>query len=1087
MIRLEKKWTAKDFDEKVRQFKSNKRRKSSTVLNLSMDDADNLAKEYSELEDESEDDSEFEAKRAKDAENKVIQDIFGGKVNAINQENELNLMIVAEAETVISSSLRKFHKEVQTEDNMVNKGTQTDISLAASRFDEMFSNIDIIEDLAKELEFKKALMDQIVEEEMNDRDLEDKNKDNLLEKLNKLASFMNSHHDHFKNKDSVSLYQKRPPLKQMSLELELPELKEMKDPFQNEIGLGLSNLRPTLSNSSGKMSISKGIFSEFLNVQGDNQDGRISDRTIIHKSSRSPMLSPQGSWIIDGINPIPEKEETHQEQNTPLHQPVSMISIEKVGTLGNTGTLNLDGFIDKDTLVFKGSKEKISPFSSGGTGPLSKIVEEQVENDIVEGLSPKNRNNPGYTITVQQSEHIAVHQTKGENQAVQETGIEKSAGHIEVTFGLKTEGEIEHIKKTSFLEHENHPEKPRDNRNNFKVSIIKSDEDQVDNKDEEVDQQPKLEDKNIPQIFMNLKPGKKKKTMKMKQNPGFNLLSIKDKEINKSEEAHSVQGGMSMPYLSLVQQLTYEMNKTLLLNKKVAHEHMMYEKVLKEKEAQEQEFRRIIQDMKEKNDKLKLLEDQINRLKDLEPSDDVEQPKEENSPEEDDATKKKKEKKQRAKKHKEDKLFINQQLMNYQSIEGKYNQTNAKTLITKLNLGKFANFKNPMSLKTVMRTIHTLYVDRMEELFQKPETKNLAFCEYVYNYYMQVFGIKQICEKKFTYFVLSLKFHAQYFRVNLFSRFLGLIEQYQYDEDLILIFFEGMRFLESNNKGFAIKTKDTSVRVYYPYSRAVDYIHHLFDDKIPRLELIEFRKQIEKLKEADPSSLNSGIIDMDVFLEKVIEKYAVIVNGTKQYVIDAFKACDLDGNNTCSVNEFLLLNRYLEPKTFDLNTCIKHFLDNADLIDNKEHNMSFNKFAVVCTNFNLFSEKSQNEFLNVKNKDEQEILYIKVKAHWGEKYKSLTAALESFQSLTPEEIENWKTVLEVLNGRMQLETAVEIKPTLIAFRMTELELERIKDEDEIDEDDDDNDITRIMSRRTIMPSMHSRTKMPERILEEEGG
>ena len=82
------------------------------------------------------------------------------------------------------------------------------------------------------------------------------------------------------------------------------------------------------------------------------------------------------------------------------------------------------------------------------------------------------------------------------------------------------------------------------------------------------------------------------------------------------------------------------------------------------------------------------------------------------------------------------------------------------------------------------------------------------------------------------------------------------------------------------------------------------------------------------------------------------------MNRNKQYVIDAFKACDLDGSNTISVNEFILLNRYIEPRQFDLNICVKWFFDYADLIKDNEKNMSFDKFAVVSTNFNLFSENS---------------------------------------------------------------------------------------------------------------------------------
>ena len=79
---MEKKWSPKDFDERVRQFKFSKRRRvgGNSMMNMSMDDADNIGNNDFENESEEEDEAEFEAKRAKDAENKVIQDIFGGKV-----------------------------------------------------------------------------------------------------------------------------------------------------------------------------------------------------------------------------------------------------------------------------------------------------------------------------------------------------------------------------------------------------------------------------------------------------------------------------------------------------------------------------------------------------------------------------------------------------------------------------------------------------------------------------------------------------------------------------------------------------------------------------------------------------------------------------------------------------------------------------------------------------------------------------------------------------------------------------------------------------------------------------------------------
>jgi len=80
----------------------------------------------------------------------------------------------------------------------------------------------------------------------------------------------------------------------------------------------------------------------------------------------------------------------------------------------------------------------------------------------------------------------------------------------------------------------------------------------------------------------------------------------------------------------------------------------------------------------------------------------------------------------------------------------------------------------------------------------------------------------------------------------------------------------------------------------------------------------EFRKAIESLKEIDPRGTHSaGIIDFDVFLNKMLDKYRQLVNRAKTYVINAFAASDLDGNGVCNLDEFLILNRHIETDLYD--------------------------------------------------------------------------------------------------------------------------------------------------------------------------
>jgi len=45
-------------------------------------------------------------------------------------------------------------------------------------------------------------------------------------------------------------------------------------------------------------------------------------------------------------------------------------------------------------------------------------------------------------------------------------------------------------------------------------------------------------------------------------------------------------------------------------------------------------------------------------------------------------------------------------------------------------------------------------------------------------------------------------------------------------------------------------------------------------------------------------------------------KYKILVSRAKEYVINAFAACDLDGNGMCNFEEWHLLIRHIEPDRF---------------------------------------------------------------------------------------------------------------------------------------------------------------------------
>ena len=68
---------------------------------------------------------------------------------------------------------------------------------------------------------------------------------------------------------------------------------------------------------------------------------------------------------------------------------------------------------------------------------------------------------------------------------------------------------------------------------------------------------------------------------------------------------------------------------------------------------------------------------------------------------------------------------------------------------------------------------------------------------------------------------------------------------------------------------------------------------------------------MEGLKESDANIL-SGVVDFDKFMILLLRIYQKMLNRTKNYVINAFSACDMDGNGIIDMGEWNLLANSIE-------------------------------------------------------------------------------------------------------------------------------------------------------------------------------
>ena len=195
-------------------------------------------------------------------------------------------------------------------------------------------------------------------------------------------------------------------------------------------------------------------------------------------------------------------------------------------------------------------------------------------------------------------------------------------------------------------------------------------------------------------------------------------------------------------------------------------------------------------------------------------------------------------------------------------------------------------------------------------------------------------------------------------------------------------------------------------------------------------------------------------------MTKILQKYRILINRAKDYVINAFAASDLDGNGMCNLDEFTLLNRHIESEKFDAERIEKIFMENADLFIEGEKNLSFDQFSVVCVEFNLFSDEQQNNYLSIEDKSELDSLWINLKIKWNEEMKEkISNRFKSLNIISQEEIDKWFEIIDVLDEKIRNENVKNVKPFLIAYNILDKESEAFCDAQENDFEDNTDDET----------------------------
>ena len=376
----------------------------------------------------------------------------------------------------------------------------------------------------------------------------------------------------------------------------------------------------------------------------------------------------------------------------------------------------------------------------------------------------------------------------------------------------------------------------------------------------------------------------------------------------------------------------------------------------------------------------------------------------------------------------------------------------ALAIIATIKENGMRKFKNYMPIKSVLKHICLLYGARSPDSKEFALHKDEEFPKFVYTWFLNNFGFKKIAEQKFIVFVLSVKKYLYIVRINLFARFMGLLDgSSNYSLEEFNKYLEAADYVNKLNLGAPIQNNDTDSKHYIAYLKSADYMKFFAESKMLLEEYSEFRKGVEAIKETDPRGINrNGIVDFDLMMTKVLAKYRIICNRTKQNVVTAFKAADLDGNKHCSLKEFIVLYRNIEQDKYDYWFAETVFNEHADLKVEGELSLSFDKFTVVCVEYTLFSDAQQDQFLDVFTKDDAISRLQEIKEKWARQYEDIKESMAIMTRISKDEIDYWLRISEVVDKRIQ-ETddpsSPEVKPLLIAYKILTAEIEKLKEED----------------------------------------
>ena len=350
--------------------------------------------------------------------------------------------------------------------------------------------------------------------------------------------------------------------------------------------------------------------------------------------------------------------------------------------------------------------------------------------------------------------------------------------------------------------------------------------------------------------------------------------------------------------------------------------------------------------------------------------------------------------------------------------------------------------KNVMFKKMLLKYINIFY----EELL-KEENNCEHFCDFVYNLLIRKYSMKKAADSKFSHLLSSCIKYKSITRIRVFARFLGLYDSFDH-EDLIF-YIDCLNYLQTSPSGTSIP-QESLESLQIPYIRCVECIK-FYEKSLPSSGLSNLRIKLDKMRH--PDKLNRfGAVDIDEFLEQIVETYNDFNKSTKNFMESIYEAADLNDDGYLQFKEFELLLRYMTEIPFTQLTAIELFTEYAENFLSEEEEevkaISFENLCQLNKHHKIFKASSIKKLTEINSHDEAHRKLTEVQQALDD---VLTEFLWRFSEtmIWEDHIEELKTLL----ASVQVKVLSKRDPVIayLAYKLIDLESKRLIVEEKLSE------------------------------------